>query len=63
MTDGVDDRADQERGLSANPVKQEEGHDGSDALRDVDHAAHLDELLNEVSKSVQQLYMQGDSRR
>lgn len=40
MTDGVDDRADQERGLSANPVKQEEGHDGSDALRDVDHAAH-----------------------
>lgn len=40
MTDGVDGRADQEWGFSANPVKQEECYDGGDALGNIDHTTH-----------------------
>lgn len=81
MTDGVDGRTDQEWWFSANPVKQEECYDGSDALGNIDHTTHcklhfvvqtqlleeggriVDELSNEVSKSVRWLFMLGDSRR
>lgn len=80
MTDGVDGRTDQEWGFSANPVKQEEGYDGSDALGNIDHTTHcklhfvvqaqlleedgriVDELSNEVSKSIPRPFMLGGSR-